>query len=541
MKHKDKLSKHYDEILEDTYDCSDRIVLNGHFLMGCNAGGFRIWYRALKGSDEGLNNNTLMRMTGKLSRRVHAFCKSKNIPLIYSKPGERKHEVAETLIPKDENFTGIFAVFVGRAQGPVWDVKEYGEGKIFLRKKQPRPFINHYYFNIIDQEWGHIIIRMSGHVPFSTQIILNGHEWVERHKNSRKISFIKEGNCFTQFSSGEALSKIADTLSIKKGLLESVCNRWIYSCLWFALTKEEQERSGFTYSYSIYQVEYSRNLLFRRGTQLDEMYENLITLTRPLFDIKQLVTIVGLLKRPRYCRSKRPEIRIEKPEYGLTVFKIHFGNLTLKLYDKGERILRAEIVVHNAKGLKCKRRVDNFQEIINMLNTIMNNFMDNLHYSHVSFLNDGSLERLCCPSQKGRKRLAGIDINKKRNVIAMQSVLALAIKPGGYKISDVVSEMKLRMSKSYSTRNAGYELRKLRGKGLVEKIDGTTKYRTTRKGIETIIAIMALTQKTIPAVLSSLNKEELSERPEQISVIDQNLINVWNGIKTIVHQYGIAA
>ena len=541
MKHKDKLSQHYDEILEGTYDCSDRIVLNGHFRMGCNAGGFRTWYRALKGSDEGLNNNTLMRMAGKISRRLQAFCKSENIPLIYCKPGERKHEAAEELIPKAENFTGIFAVFVGRAPGPVWDVKEYGGGKIRLQKKEPRPFINHYYFNIIDKEWGHIIIRMSGHAPFSTQIILNGHEWVERNTNSRKISFTKEGNCFTQFSSGEALSKIADTLSIKKGLLESVCNRWIYSCLWFALNKEEQERSGFTYSYSIYQMEYSRNLLFKRGMQLDEMYENLITLTRPRFDIKQLVTIVGLLKRPHYCKRKRPEIRIEKPEYGLTVFKIHFGNLTLKLYDKGERVLRAEIVVHNAKGLKCKRGLDNFHEIINKLNTIMNNFMDNLHFSHVSFLNDGALERLCSPSQKGKKRLAGIDINKKRNIAAMQSVLALAIKPEGYKLSDVVSEMKLRMSKSYSARNAGYELRKLRGKGLVEKIAGTTRYRTTKKGIETIIAIMALTQKTIPAVLSSLNKEMLAEDPAQMSTMDQNLVSVWKGIKAIMQQYGIAA
>ena len=541
MKHKDKLSQHYDEILEGTYDCPDRIVLNGYFSRGCHAGGFRNWYRELKGSDEGLNNNTLMRMAGKFSRRVQAFCKSENIPLVYFKPGERKHEPAEELIPQDENFTGIFAVFVARAQGMVWDVKEIGKGKILLRRKKPVPYINHYYFQIIDKTWGHITIRMSGHAPFSTLIMLNGHEWVERQKKARNLSLIKDGNCFTQFSGGEALSKIADTLSIEKGLLESVCNRWIYSCLWFGLTEEEQKRTSFRYSYSIYQVEYSRNLLFKHGKELDEMYENLITLTRPRFDIKRLTTLVGLKKRPHRRTFKRPEISIEKPEYGLTVFKIHFGNLTLKLYDKGERILRAEIVVHNAEELRCRRGVDNFYEIISKLNIIMNNFMDNLHYSHVSFLNDGSLEQLCSPSQKGKKRLAGIDITKKRNMIAMQSVLALAIKPGGYKISDVVTEMKPRMSKSYSARNAAYDLRKLREKGLVEKIHGTTKYRTTKKGMETIIAVLALTQKTIPAVLSSLNKDMLAEEPEQMSAVDRNLVNVWEGIKAINQQYGIAA
>lgn len=541
MKHKDKLSRHYNEILEGCYDCPDRIVLNGHFIQGCIPGGFRNWFRALKGSDKELNNKTLMKMSGRFGRRVNAFCKSKNIPLIYFKSGERKHEQAEELIPTDKNFEGLFAIFVSRAPGMVWDVKEFGNGKIDIRRKEPASFINHYYFHIIDKQWGHLTIRMSGHAPFSALIMLNGHEWVGLQEYAQKLSLIKDGNCFTQFSSGEALSKIADTLSIKKGLLERVCNRWIYKCLWFGLDKDEQKQSGFTYAYSIYQVEYSRNLLFKRGTQLEQMYENLITLTRPRLDIKRLTTLVGLKHRPFSRKFKRPEIRIEKPDYNLTIFKIHFGKLTLKLYDKGERVLRAEIVVRNVKELKCKRSVGNFAEIIKKLNIIMNSFMDNLHYSHVSLLNDGSFERLSAPTQKGKNRLAGIDVNKKRNVAAMQSVLALAIKPGGYKIGDVVSQMKSGFKKSYSSRNAAYDLRKLRGKGLVEKIDRTTKYRTTKKGMETIIAILTLTQKTIPAVLSSINKEALSDNPEQLSNIDKNLITIWNGIKAIRQEYGIAA
>jgi hypothetical protein len=33
MKHTDKLSSHYSELLEGTYDCMDRIVLNAYFLL----------------------------------------------------------------------------------------------------------------------------------------------------------------------------------------------------------------------------------------------------------------------------------------------------------------------------------------------------------------------------------------------------------------------------------------------------------------------------------------------------------------------------
>lgn len=57
--------------------------------------------------------------------------------------------------------------------------------------------------------------------------------------------------------------------------------QWVYSaCLCFALTQEQQRQSQFRYVYSGYQLEYSRNLLFKRGRQLDEVYQGLIDRTR---------------------------------------------------------------------------------------------------------------------------------------------------------------------------------------------------------------------------------------------------------------------
>jgi hypothetical protein len=38
---------------------------------------------------------------------------------------------------------------------------------------------------------------MSGHPPFSAQIILNGHEYVAAAAQAARISFAKEDNCFT--------------------------------------------------------------------------------------------------------------------------------------------------------------------------------------------------------------------------------------------------------------------------------------------------------------------------------------------------------
>jgi hypothetical protein len=66
----DQVSVLYSEFLEGGYDCVDRVVLNAYFSMGQSGGGFRMWWRQLYGSDEHLDDNHLMRMAGRFSRRL---------------------------------------------------------------------------------------------------------------------------------------------------------------------------------------------------------------------------------------------------------------------------------------------------------------------------------------------------------------------------------------------------------------------------------------------------------------------------------------
>ena len=76
----DRLSTLYQDLLGGSYDCVDRIVLNAYFRMGHDPGGFRIWWRALTGSDETLENTYLMRMAGRLSRRPTQARPCRRIP-----------------------------------------------------------------------------------------------------------------------------------------------------------------------------------------------------------------------------------------------------------------------------------------------------------------------------------------------------------------------------------------------------------------------------------------------------------------------------
>lgn len=60
----DDFGSRYAELIESSYDCIDRIVINAYNPLLQQAGGFRFWWRQWKGSDEGLETTQLMRIAG---------------------------------------------------------------------------------------------------------------------------------------------------------------------------------------------------------------------------------------------------------------------------------------------------------------------------------------------------------------------------------------------------------------------------------------------------------------------------------------------
>src|SRR5206468_3299860 len=444
--------------------------------------GFCEWWQKLTGSVETLDNAHLMRLAGRFSRRVRANAKASGIPLIDCPPGERKHDIAEEHLKKTTVTQGVFLILVARAQAPVWDVTR----KRHLERKRPMPYVNHYSFHILDSEWGHVTIKISGHPPFPAQVILNGHEYVACQARQAGISFTKEGNCFTHISDAAGLAKIADTLSGQRtiGRLSQACERWIYTtCLCFALDLEEQKQSGFHYQYSNYQVEYSRNLIFEIGEHMDQVFQALIDRSRALLDLKTVKTIVGYRRRPKYrerkTKSAEWEVAVERPTYDLTIFKLHCGKLSLKIYTKGERVLRIEAIAHNTEELDCGRSLEKFPEIVSRLKSTLERFMTVLSCVDQCFIADETLEQLPAPSQIGKTKVGGIDFNKPRMRWVAEAVLALSPSPGGFTASELAHQVRTvsRQSESqYGARRAAYDLKKFRGKQIVCRIDKTPRY-----------------------------------------------------------------
>jgi len=76
--------------------------------------------------------------------------------------------------------------------------------------------------------------------------------------------------------------------------------------------------------------------------------------------------------------------------------------LALKIYSKGERVLRIEAVVHNVRELHCGRTLDRFPEIVCRLKAVLERFADALSCIDACFIADQTLERLPMASRVGK-------------------------------------------------------------------------------------------------------------------------------------------
>jgi hypothetical protein len=544
----DELTERYGDLLAGSYDCVDRIVLNAYFSLGHNPGGFRVWWRRLHGgSDEQLDNTHLMRMAGRFARRVRAWANAHQVPVIDCKRGERKHQLAEEYLASHTVGPGVFLILVARASAAVWEVTRSGSGVIVnLAKKMS--FVNHYSFHIMDPQWGHVTIKMSGHPPFAAQVILNGHEYVAAAAQAAGIGFTKQGNCFTRVADPAGLAQVADTLSQSAtiGRLSQVCDRWIYSaCLCFGLDLDEQARSGFTYGYSVYQAEYSRNLIFKVGAQMEKVFDRIVDRTRSRLDVPTLRTLFGAKQRPGRNGSSELSLQlaamIETPRYDLTMFKVHFGLLTLKAYTKGEHVLRFEAITHNTKQLRCGRVLDRFPEIIGKLADMVDRFTTTLDCVDVGFLPEDTLDQLPLPSQLGATRIGGIDLNKPRIRSTLAAVLALAAAPGGFTVTDLATKVHTMTGQTtYTTRQAAYDLRKLRGKNLITKPGRSRRYHLPSQPARIITALLTLREQVISPILAGIRSPRLGRKPTHWTRIDRDYETLRVNMQTLFHDLGIA-
>jgi len=220
---------------------------------------------------------------------------------------------------------------------------------------------------------------------------------------------------------------------------------------------------------------------------MDQVFESLIDRNRSLMDIPRIKTILGLKKRPNRTGKKAPrwEVVVENPAYGLTVFKIHFGALTLKAYTKGKHVLRFEVIVHNVRQLGCGRVLDRFPDIIGYLSSVMLRFLNTICSVDAPFLSDTTWAQLPMHSMVGKTRVGGIDLQKPRMRTTMNAVIALAAAPNGFTASQLADKVgSLSNAKQeYGPTQAAYDLKKTARQAMGEQSQKSRRYEPTLEGL----------------------------------------------------------
>jgi hypothetical protein len=331
--------------------------------------------------------------------------------------------------------------------------------------------------------------------------------------------------------------------------LLQVCERWIYTtCLCFALDLEEQQRTTFHYQYSVFQIEYSRNLLFHSGRQMDEIFQVLIDRTRGPLNLDRIKTIFGDKNRPHYDKRKKNPTRwgvvLEKPAYDVTIFKVHYGKMTLKIYTKGERVLRIEVIVHNTKEYRWGRSLPCFPEIVIRLRSILERFLNAVGCMDACFVSDNTMEELPQPTRVGQTKVGGIDLNKPRMRRVADAVLALSSSPTGFTASDLAAKVRAMSGEpasEYGARRAAYDIKKLRGKDMVRKIGASRRYEPLHQGLRAMTALVVLREKVIRPLLAASTRPQPHSKLSNPTPIDQHYENLRVGMHGLLIELGVAA
>lgn len=123
----------------------------------------------------------------------------------------------------------------------------------------------------------------------------------------------------------------------------------------------------------------------------------------------------------------------------------------------------------------------------------------------------------------------------------MMAVLALSSGVRGFRAEQLAERVAEMLGTSYTPRQAAYDLKKLRGKGLIEKIEGTRRYLAPADGLRTIMAVVVLREKVIKPILAGTVSRRHGRPPQNRDPLDQHYQVIRDEIEEILQELNVAA
>jgi hypothetical protein len=490
-----------------TYRSIDRLILNAYIPTLQTPGAMAWFLREVCGKPI-LSPVVFKGLTDRFVAEVARFAQQHRIPTLRPIGRTKPGAVAQQALRRAARAHrwGVVAIVVHQESARVFASHHAGGRRTNFRIREERRLVNHYYFYLRDREYGDGFVRISSYPPFQTRIWLNAHGYLAAQLQRRGIPFLTADNCVVSVADPATLQRIAARFNAR--LVEQIARRWL---AWVPdpLTPA-QRAAGYPCRLSIYQAEFSDNLVFRRTQVLNQVYEQLLRdhlqLGRP--DLLKVVF-------DRQIRKNTPgTFKTQVLRRGVvSCLKVFYKKSFLKQYNKAGLVLRLEVCVNDPRDFRIGKSLVHLDYLGLIAYHAITRLQKAQAVAVATALDRSTFERLVTPSEQGGQRVAGLRFGAPR---AMRLLEALGCAGLTFKAfapvelrAVLVDRLGVEPAQCTPARLA-YDLRKLRGKGVVRKVDGRHRYTLTDLGYRVVVYCTKLHQRLLTPTLDSL---EAAVRP----------------------------
>jgi hypothetical protein len=489
----------------------DRMYLNVYQPLLQTGGGVSCFFRGHRG--EAFATALVMsRMTRKFVRDVERFAEQLGLPVLPFEKDDRKEAVFHEQLKSFEADEGVVMIRKAQEKATVYRTikrrnAETGQTYPWLMKSTA--MVNHYYFYCVDKEFGPFFLKFCSYFPYNARLCLNGHEYCKRQLDKRGIGYEAWDNAILQCDDPKALQQIADGLSAEK--LNALLRRWLKRLP--NPYPQKDQRAGYRYDLSMLQVEFALTQVVDRPLSGRVFFERVI---KDNLDLGRPKNVQAIFDR-RVIKTTPSRFRTRVITQGvLPSLWIDYKSCTIKQYLKMlARAIRTETTVNNTRDFGIGRRIENLPQLRAVAFSANRRLLHVQQLDHDPTLGQDEFDELTQPATIDGQRASGLTFGDPVVLALLSALLIFRLLPRGFSnraLRDHVAQLLTCSPDEFAPGRMSYQLRRLRLRGLIQRIPQTHRYEVTDAGLRAAIFYTSSFSQVIRPQSSLLNQDGFQER-----------------------------
>ncbi|MBC8507273.1 MAG: hypothetical protein H8D34_20610 [Chloroflexi bacterium] len=503
-------------------ECVDRVYLNGYVKYLQMAGGLITFIRKQMGYP--IPSPMVMRpFTEAYRKAVEQYAKEQGLGIMSFEKGADKDQIAREHLKEYPGKQGV--VLIGKAQEKAlgYKAKAKKKGKrVWFDYRRQSLFVTYYYFYIMDEDFGLFFIKVCTYFPFDVKVCFNGHEWAKQQLRKEAIGFEALQNGFLSCEDPQRLQTICHQLDAEK--VQALFDRWVEQIPW--PLSEQHRAAGYRHQLSIWQMEVSRTQVFEDREQGWALFEALI---RDNLDLGRPERVSLIFER-RVTKATPSEFHTRVLREGIQpIIRIRYKHSALKQYLKDGRALRTEMVFNNTQDFGILRGLKHFTTLFKLGGHFNDRLLEQEQISQDSFLSLQEIGKLGQSTlTEDGQRASALRFGDPRVMALLEALAGQAYIIKQISNRSLRSTVAQRLGTSYSSAQMSYDLRRLRIKGLIERIGKSYRYHLTALGLRVVTFFTKLYHRLFcPGLVASL--------PDQVYPSDLAL--ALNKVEQVLHAW----